>query len=269
MIIGGSERHHGAPALASIGAYAMLAALRIGVGYVVEYVPKSVIEATRAVSPNIIVIPLHGKNLGTKDIPILARDLRHSECLVIGPGIGKNEDTCNAVIRLIDYIKENGKRAVIDADALYALSRYKGKLNMNFIITPNIGELGYLIDVKLGAGDISGRIDAALKVSKKLNVNVLIKGHEDVITDGKRIKLVKSKSSALATMGTGDVLAGMIGAYAAKNSDIFIAGVAGAYLHSFIGDMLYKEKGNHILASDVVEYIPRILKGFDSNKLVT
>ena len=92
---------------------------------------------------------------------------------------------------------------------------------------------------------------------------MLLKGHETVVTDGKRTKIIRAKSSALAVMGTGDVLSGMIGAYAAKNNDLFVAGVAGAYLHAMIGDALYKEKGNHILASDVVDGIPKILKKFD------
>lgn len=263
VIIGGSERFHGAPALASNAAYAVLAALRIGVGYAVEYVPKSVITATRSVSPDIIVMPLYSNNLTSKDIPRLIKDLQKSQCLVLGPGLGKDDATSKAVIKLIDYIKKTDKRAVIDADALYALGKYPRKLNMNFIITPNKEEFEFFYKGKIKDSDIKARIDAAIRVSKNLNANILFKGHESIVTDGKRVKIINSKSSALAVMGTGDTLAGMVGGFVTKNSDLFIATVAGTYLHAIIGDNLYKEKGNHILASDVVDLIPKILKKFD------
>lgn len=263
VIVGGSERFHGAPALASNAAYAVLAALRVGIGYAVEYVPRSVVTATRSVSPDIIVMPLYGNNLTSRDIPRLVKDLKWSECLVLGPGLGKSDETCKAVIKLIDYIKGAGKRAVIDADALYALNKYRRKLNMNFLITPNKEEFEFFHKGKIKDSDMQARIDAAIKVSHDLNANVLLKGHESIVTDGKRVKIVDSESSALAVMGTGDTLAGIIGGYLTKNRDIFTSAVAGAYLHATIGDILYKEKGNHILASDVVDYIPDLLKRYD------
>ncbi len=264
VIVGGSERYHGAPALASNAAYAVLAALRVGIGYVVEYVPRSAVLATRSVSPNLIVMPLSGRNLGTKDVPALIRDLRLSKCLVLGPGLGRGADTGKAVIELVDYIKESGKMAVVDADALYALGRHRRKLNKNFLVTPNGDELGFFQKERMRTNAINERAKAALELSKMLNANVLLKGHEVVITDGKMVKLVKSRSSALATMGTGDVLSGIIGAYAANNR-MFVAAVAGAYLHSMIGDRLYKAMGNHILASDVVDAIPAALRRFDKS----
>ena len=83
------------------------------------------------------------------------------------------------------------------------------------------------------------------------------------MTDGKVAKIVESESATLATMGTGDVLSGIIGGYAAAGATAFEAAVAGAYLNSRIGDLLAMEKGNHILASDIVDKIPRLIKDFD------
>jgi hydroxyethylthiazole kinase-like uncharacterized protein yjeF len=263
LVIGGSERFHGAPALASGAAYEVLAALRIGVGYVVEFVPKGVLGATRSVSPDIIVEPLAGNNLGPRDAARLIRELKRSDCLVMGPGLGKGESTLKTTVKLIEYIKRTGKRAVIDADALYALKKYPRKLGNNFIITPNKEEFKLFYKVALKDTDTAGRISAAMMVAADFNANVVLKGHQTIVTDGKRVKVIKAKSSALAVMGSGDVLAGIIGGFATKNSDLFIAAVAGAHLHTTIGDILYKKKGNHILASDVVAYIPKILKRFD------
>ena len=134
---------------------------------------------------------------------------------------------------------------------------------MNFIITPNKSEFGLFYKEKIDDKDLSARINASIWVSKMLNVNVLLKGHDTIVTDGNRVKVIRARSSALAVMGTGDTLTGIIGAYATRNKDVFVAGVAGAYLHAVIGDRLHKEKGNHILASDVVNSIPRVLKRYD------
>jgi len=261
-IVGGNEVYHGAPALASNSAYMVLAALRIGVGYVTEFVPKQNLVETRAISPNIIVRPLKGRHLTPSDISVINESIDHSECLVIGPGIGLEKETMKAAIKLFDYARKKSKKVVIDAGSIHTLNN-RIKLDRNFVITPNSGESELLLNNKLDDRNLSKRIKAALKISDIYNVNVILKGHDSVITDGNRVKVVKSKSAALGVMGSGDVLAGMVGGYAAKNSDMFVAAVAAEYLHSTIGDILYKKMGNHILPTDVIDYIPKVLKNLD------
>jgi len=134
-----------------------------------------------------------------------------------------------------------------------------GKLGSNALITPNTFEFKIFYKRRLG-DDIVPRMAASMEVAKRLGTNVLLKGHETVVTDGKRCKIIRARSSALATMGTGDVLAGMISGFAVNGNDLFVAAVAGAYANSLIGDILYKNKGNHIIATDVVEAIPKVLK---------
>lgn len=265
LVVGGNEYFHGAPALASTAAYALLAALRVGSGYAVAYVPRGVLIANRSVSLDIIVRPLSGNRLNPKDVPMLSKSIERSDCLVIGSGLGRAAETVRAVSMLLDYAAKNDKKVVVDADAIGAVKEHGRKLNMNFIITPNEREFNALTWLSPDREDISVMVKASVGASKRFGCNVLLKGHSTVVTDGKRIKIVRAKSSALATMGTGDVLSGMIGAYAAKNKDMFVAGVAGAYLHAIIGDMLHKEKGNHILASDVVDYIPKALRKYDKD----
>jgi hydroxyethylthiazole kinase-like uncharacterized protein yjeF len=263
LIVGGSEDYHGAPALASTAAYSLLAALRVGIGYATAFVPRSVLNANRSVSPNIIVKPLSGNNLSLNDIPMLCKEIDRSNCLVLGPGLGRKPKTIKAVTKLLAYLDKKEKRVVVDADALYAVAKYTKKLSRNFILTPNAKEFLLFYKKKFDDRSLSSKISAAIEVSKTLNANILLKGHNTIVTDGRRTKIITAKTSALATMGTGDVLSGIIGAYAAKNKDMFVSAVAGAYLHALIGDALYKEKGNHILASDVVDLIPSILKKFD------
>jgi ADP-dependent NAD(P)H-hydrate dehydratase / NAD(P)H-hydrate epimerase len=263
MVVGGSEDYHGAPVLASNAAYSVLAALRVGIGYAVAFVPRSVLNPVRTLSPNIIVKPMSGNNLNFNDFSMLANNLDKSQCLVIGNGLGKKADSLKTAAKLITYADKNGKRVIVDADALYAVKNYCKKLSKNVLLTPNMKEFELFYSKKLDDKSISQKIKASIEVSKRLNANILLKGHVTVVTDAERVKLITSKSSVLGTMGTGDVLSGMIAGYATNNTYLFADAVAGAYLHSIIGDRLFKEKGSHIVASDVIDYIPSVLKKFD------
>ena len=70
-------------------------------------------------------------------------------------------------------------------------------------------------------------------------------------------------SPGLAVAGTGDVLSGIIGTYLAKKQNPFDSAVAGAWIHGKAGNLVVKEKGYHLLASDLLKKIPTILKSFD------
>lgn len=257
LIVGGSTTYHGAPAQAA------LAALRTGAGYVVNCVPRGIVREVRSVSANTIVMPLKGNIISMKDIPMLIDRLDRSGCLVIGPGLGRDTRASKPAMKLFEYCMANGKMLVIDADALRILANSRKKLNKKCIVTPNRHELLMFYDKKIDDKDTNSRISAAIAVSKRLNACVLLKGHTPIVTDGKKVKVIKSRSAALATMGTGDVLTGIVGAYAAKTGDSFLAAVAGAYLQATIGDALHAKMGNHIIASDVVDYIPKVLKKID------
>ncbi len=259
VVIGGSESFHGAPVLASRAADNTLAALRVGAGYAITCVPKGIETAVRKVSPELVVRTLSGKNLNPKDLKSLEKISERAGAIVIGPGLGRSRGTLSTIAKLVDSSCKKGKRIVVDADALYAVRCMK-KLGRNVLITPNAFEFQLFYKRKLDQKDLASRIGAAIDVANRLGVNVLLKGHETVVTDGKRYKIISSHSSALATMGTGDVLSGMIGGFAVGNSDMFVAAVAGAYLQAQVGDSLYKKKGNHIIATDVIDAIPGVFR---------
>ena len=262
LVIGGSARFHGAPVLASNAAYLTLAALRTGAGYAVTCVPKSIVVPVRALSPNIIVLPLSGDNINPEDLSILEGESKRADVIIIGPGLGREKASLTTAAKLVSYCMKLGKKIIIDADALHALEFLHSKLNKNILLTPNDREFSQVFKMKLDKRDTEKRIKAVAAAAKKLNTNVLLKGHVTIVSDGKIAKIVRAKTATLATMGTGDVLAGIIGGLAARNN-MLSAAAAGAYLHARIGDLLYKEEGYHITAQDVVEYIPKIMKSFD------
>lgn len=265
IIIGGNDRFHGAPILASISSRMTLAALRVGLGYAVTCVPQSVAPIAKSISPNLIVCKFAGENLSMQDAKMLKAEIDKAQSVVIGPGLGKDEDSQKAAAELIKYSVGKGKRIIVDADSIFSLRFIKKKLGEKAIITPNDKEFLSLSKTKLDARDLRQRVKAAMQVANKLGTNVILKGHESIITDGTRLKISQSKTAALATFGTGDILGGILGGYAALNDDMFLVGAAGACLLARAGDEMYKQKGNHGIASDLVELIPTILKEFDKN----
>ncbi|MGI0100493.1 MAG: NAD(P)H-hydrate dehydratase [Candidatus Micrarchaeaceae archaeon] len=262
VVIGGSKIYHGAPALASNAAYSVLAALRTGAGYARAFVPKDVAAAVRCVSPDVIVEPLKGSRLSSSDSARLSMAIDHADSLIIGNGLGRNAQSLKASCKLIGHAIRMSKGVVVDADAIYAAMKCSKGLSGDLVMTPNDREFSLFSKKELDPKDVESRASAAMRLSARLNCIILLKGHLTIITNGKKCKVVSPKSSALAVMGTGDVLAGIIGGLLAINHDAFASAVAGACIHAAAGDYLYKRMGNHILASDVVGCIPNILKGF-------
>ncbi len=259
VVIGGGRYYHGAPALASNAAHTMLAALRTGAGYAVSYVPKRVATAVRNVSPNVIVKTFSKDSLMASDLKAIKEGTIRAGSVVVGPGLGNESKTAGAITELIKMLSKRGTKTVIDADALKPVSRLNSKLGKNFILTPNEKEFGNFYKGRLTM-KTKDRVDAAVAVSQKLGAVVLFKGHSTIVTDGTRVKIINSKTAALATMGSGDVLSGIIGAYACWNDDLFMAAVAGAFLNAKVGDYLYSRMGNHVIASDIYGEIPNWLK---------
>lgn len=264
IVIAGSKDYHGSPVLASSAAQSTLASLRVGAGYAYAYVPKAIEQLVRGMSPNLVVRSLGTDYISDGDLKPLLVAMERVDCIVIGMGVGRDEATLKTIAKIIDSAIGMKKKIVIDSDAIYAVKYARG-LNTDAILTPQDNEFRELSGSAPSKTGLAERFKAATSAATKLGATILLKGHDTVITDGRVAKIVRSESAALATMGTGDVLSGIIGGYAAVGATAFESAVAGAYLNARIGDLLYMEKGNHIIASDVVDKIPKLVKDFDEN----
>ena len=254
LVIGGSKDFHGAPALAYSASYAMLAALRSGAGYVSAFVPESAVLANRRVSPNVIVRAFSGDALSERDVEPISKAVAHFDSVVIGPGLGRDEESLSAANNIIRATQKLGKSLVIDADAITAIKSQR--LKGTAVITPNRREFEPVWgSLPRSTQGIAKRV---LQAAQGTGACVLLKGHTTIVSDGHAIKMIQSGSAALGTMGTGDVLSGMIAGFAAENHNIFRSAIAGAYLHSAIGDTLHRKIGDRILATDVIKNIPHM-----------
>jgi NAD(P)H-hydrate epimerase len=254
LTIGGSEVFSGAPALMS------LAALRTGVDIALTAAPEVTAHDIASMSPDLIVIKLEGKNLNPSNINVLKKYIESVDAVALGPGLGLSLETRKFVKVAIDIIETAGKPLLLDADGLKAFAKFKRPLKVPAVLTPHAGEYAILTGKELPPPeDMAKRIQAIKETAEELNAVLLVKGEIDIISDGKRIKLNYTGNSGMSVGGTGDVLSGIIGALLAQKIDAFEAAVAGAFVNGAAGDIVADEVGNHMIASDLLDWIPMVL----------
>lgn len=257
LVVGGSRTYTGAPVLASSASSAALSALRTASGYASLLVDRAVEAVERSASPNLVVRSFAASATSYSLLGAIAA-IRH-DALVIGPGMEKKGALYRSAGKIIEAELRAGNIAVADAAA--TIPAAGSRLSRDAILTPHAGEFAALgHDV---TDDLDDRIEKAVEFCGRHNCTLVLKGHDTVITDGASVRVNRAKTPALATMGTGDVLAGMIAAYAAVHRDAFESAVAAVTAHSMIGDMLHRRMGNHVIATDLIDAIPPFLKRFD------
>lgn len=258
LIVGGSDVYSGAPALAG------MAALRAGVGLVLIAAPRSVASTIRTYSPNLIVHSLQNDVVTSLDIPKLIELLATSSAIVIGPGIGSRKDTARAIPLIIEKAVEAKKPILIDADAIRALAGHKKLFKKaHLTLTPHAGEFRAISGFE-APPKWPERLPVCLNFAKEYSCVLVLKGHDTVVTDGLRVRVNRTGNPGMATGGMGDILSGIIGAFLAQGADSFLAAVAGAYVHGLAGDLVGRRKGFHMVASDLLEMLPKVLKKYDS-----
>lgn len=253
--ISGSKSYTGAAILSS------LSALKIGAGYVTLATVEDAANIIHSFSPDIPTIELKQTESGT-----ISSDNTNSviglsknfDVISIGSGLGRNEETARFTT---EFIKENQKPIVIDADGLNSLSEIGiEKIGGNSVITPHPKELSRLIDVPVEI-ILSDRKYYAVETAKSLETIVVLKGHNTVVTDGKSVYINESGCSALAKAGSGDVLTGMITGLMSQNTNSLFATILGVYLHGLTGDIAAESLTEYsVLASDLLNFIPNAIK---------
>jgi NAD(P)H-hydrate repair Nnr-like enzyme with NAD(P)H-hydrate dehydratase domain len=104
-----------------------------------------------------------------------------------------------------------------------------------------------------------------MKTAKKLNAVLLVKGKIDIICNAERAKLNFTGNSGMTVGGTGDVLSGLVAGLMAQKVDVFEAAVAGAFVNGTAGDFVASEIGFHMVATDIIDWIPHIFEDPTSN----
>ncbi len=252
LLVGGSEVFSGAPALMS------MAALRTGADIAYTAAPEKIAHDIASMSPDLIVVKLEGDHLNPGNVADLGEYLKVVDAVVVGPGIGMHPETRQFVADFINTVEAAGKPVLLDADGLKAFAEFKRKLKVPLILTPHAGEYAILTGNKL-PDDLSERVRYVKQTAAELDAVVLLKGAVDIVSEGRRTKLNFTGNPGMTVGGTGDVLSGVVGALLAQKADAFEAAVAGAFVNGAAGDFAANRVGHHLVATDLLEYLPQVL----------
>jgi ADP-dependent NAD(P)H-hydrate dehydratase / NAD(P)H-hydrate epimerase len=237
----------GSPGMTGAAHLAVRGAQRSGAGYV------------RLSSPGVPVDPLRPTE--SVGVPLAAEgwsgevldDLHRFRAVVIGPGLGRDPSVLSEAARLI---AEAPVPVLIDGDGLAALGSDPGAIlrdrGVPTVLTPHDAEFEALT----GALPGPDRFAAARDLAANSGAIVLLKGPTTLIAnpDG-RVLVVTKGDSRLATAGTGDVLAGVIGGLIGSGVDPFRAAAGGAHLHALAGVV---GSGHGLVAGDLADRIPLV-----------
>ena len=205
----------------------------------------------------------------------LTEKLEGYKAILIGPGLGQSANTREVILQVLEYLRampdDKRPHLVIDADGLNnlsALERWWTLLPKDTVITPHPGEMGRLVGgTKVSGGNIE-RLQLARTKAQEWQVNLVLKGSCTLITDPQGSTRINWWGNpALATAGTGDVLAGMISGFLAQGLKPFDAASAGVYLHTAAADLVTEsmQLGRAgLLASDLLSHIPHAIVNTES-----
>lgn len=193
---------------------------------------------------------------------VLADALEWADCIVIGPGLGKEEDALKTVRQTAQYCRQHKEKSCIaDADALNIISMERELLDCfrgSSIFTPHLGEMS-----RLSGSSIKEIQEDLLKTAESFaaehGIVMVLKDARTVIAgsdeNGKseRIELFLNESgnSGMATGGSGDVLTGIIAGFCVmKDMTLLRAAVFGAYFHGVSGDAIQRKKGSFAMEAE-------------------
>lgn len=208
----------------------------------------------------------------------IERYIEEDDAILIGPGMMRAEGDIGDID---DTIASMGELAGIEHEGMltYHLTRYllqkfpekqwiidAGSLQMlrlediprNAILTPHHGEFASLCGKSQTPNLKDQTISNEQKViqfAKHYNCIVLLKGQEDIASNGKDLRVISGGNEGMTKGGTGDVLAGLIAALVCIN-DPMQATIAGSFINKKAGDAIYERVGPFFNASDLAGQIP-------------
>jgi NAD(P)H-hydrate epimerase len=258
LVIAGSRGMSGAAWLTA------KSALRIGAGLVKAAIPEGVAHVIENSLPEAMTLRMEETDEGAlarNNLDRLHEYLRWADVVALGPGISQNAETVELIK---EFVKSLDRPAVIDADALIALT---GEFDLitsvpsEIVFTPHLGEFAAFSQM-LKDKVMTDRVSQVLSLSKKLGKCILLKGSPTLISDRNDHIYVSSMGNpGMATAGSGDVLTGIIAGLIAQGLSVNEAAYAGAFIHGLAGDLATESKTEMgLIASDIMDFIPEALK---------
>ncbi len=257
LVVGGAPRFAGAPVMAA------RAAVRSGAGYVSCACPETVQSVLAGTLTTVPTLPLPAQKergiVPEAALKVLAEATDQADAVLVGPGLGRARQTERFVRRLVETVD---CPLVLDADGLNALAGHMEELseyaNGEWILTPHAGEFRRLA----GDVDLTDRVRAAQEHAERWEAVCLLKGMPSVVAapDG-RTYVSSTGSAALATAGTGDVLAGQCVGLLAQGMEPIEAAAAALHLGGAAAERYAMTSDPRTLAAtDLIDLIPTVAR---------
>lgn len=258
-VLAGSAGYTGAASLTAE------AALKMGAGLVILGIPESLNPILETKLTEVITRPLPAadkSHLIPESLNEVNALLDWCDVLAIGPGLGRTPETIETIREILSKFD---KPAVIDADALFAISQHpeilKGE-HPNWVLTPHHGEFLRLL-IGVGKEELENNfVGLARQFTRDRKVNLLLKGAPSLMvgTDG-QVYVNSTGNAGLASGGTGDVLTGLVAGLMVQGMSPVMAGYTANYLHGLVADeVIGQETIYSLTAGDLITYLGRTLK---------
>ena len=260
LCIGGDKGMPGAAFLAA------KSSLRTGAGKVSVVCHQDNETTINSICPELMV---WGIEESPDQLQLLKKKIHGADVVVLGPGLGQSSWSLWLLKQALEILVTKAKPIILDADGLNLLSIEPeiqclfNKLNAEIVLTPHPLEAARLLGSK--ASDINqNRIENAKLLSQKYSCSVILKGNHSLVVFDQQVSVNLTGNSGMASAGMGDVLAGIIAALLANNENlqnklnerVKLA----VYLHGLAGDFAAKSGEIGIIATDVIEQIPKAIE---------
>ena len=251
LFVCGSKGMAGASYLAALAAY------RTGAGLCELYIPEENRIILQALLPEAVV-----RTYSDENVEELSELIKKSDAVVLGCGLGKGRTSLELVKKVL---REAIAPTVVDADALNLISESPTlkKYLSGRIITPHFAEMARLCDKEISEISADTKKVCA-EFAKKYGCICVLKDHRTTVSDGTSVYINNSGNSAMAKAGSGDLLAGVIGALVARRDAPLApldAATLGVYIHGLAGDSAKDKFGEFsVLARDIADSISEVMR---------
>ncbi|MGA7836402.1 MAG: NAD(P)H-hydrate dehydratase, partial [Ignavibacteriaceae bacterium] len=258
LTIAGSGNFPGAAALSA------KSVLKVGAGSSILAFPESIRKFIYKKISEVVVHTYYddGKEyLSENNVDELNDKIKWADVVAIGPGIGREVETQNAVLKILADRKCN--KLIIDADAIFALSNKRfEKINLeNLVLTPHHGEFANLLGISTDQLK-KDLFSYGKDFSTNTGAFLVLKGAPTIIfTPGGDSLINTTGNPGMAKFGTGDVLTGVLAGMLAQQKEIEKAVICGVYIHSLAADLLVKNFTEYTFtAEDIIKNLPKTFK---------
>ncbi len=261
LVVAGSAGMSGAASLTG------QAALHSGAGLVTVATPRCAGPIVAAAHPSYMTLSLDEDSSG-RVVPdatrVLDRSLQFQSALAVGPGLGQSAGVSSVVRHLFD---QADLPLVLDADGLNVFAGEPSQLARRSssaprVLTPHPGEFARLTGLET-AHIAEHRERLASEFASSYDVVLVLKGQGTVVTDGSRVSVNTSGSTALSTGGSGDVLTGIIAALMGQGMDAWEAARCGVHLHGLAGEAASQIYGDRFTTStEIIQQLSEALRRY-------